>query len=335
MSTIPRSDRATGRLLAFLLVLLAPPCAEYIIGYDDNTGNPEELLFGLLIFMPLYGAPALLIRETARRFGLGWSGILALGVALGIVQAGVIDQSLFSESYRDIDYWDAMIRPTWIEPLGISANAAMNFILGHAVWSYGIPIALAEAVSPPLSGKPWLRLPGLVLTALLYLGAAAVVLFFHLETEADHASTAQVAGSLVVAFLLAIVAFKAGRRRPDRDFPVPGPVAVVALGLVAGLAYNFTGESRAGTFGGFVVATAASVAVARLSRSSRWDGRHVAALATGALLSRAFAAFFVEPIGDVPAFAKYAHNVGFLLGAALLGAWALSRQRSGARVSSE
>jgi hypothetical protein len=243
----------------------------------------------------------------------------------------VIDQSLFSESYRDIDYWDAMIRPTWIEPLGISANAAMNFILGHAIWSYGVPIALAEALSPPLSERPWLRLPGLVATTLLYLGAAALVLSDHLRNEHDHASTAQVAGSLVVAVSLAIVAFTAGRRRPpDRDFSVPGPIAVGALGLVAGLAYNFTGESRAGTFGGFVVATAAAVAVARLARSTRWDGRHVAALATGALLSRAVAAFFVEPIGDVPAFAKYAHNVGFLLGAALLGAWALSRQRRAA-----
>jgi len=336
MSEMKTTEGARGRWLALLLVLLAPPCAEYIIGYDNSTGDLKSLLGGLLIFCPLYGAPALLIRETARRFGVGWTGILALGAAFGIVQAGVIDQSLFSESYRDIDYWDAMIRPTWIEPLGISANAAMNFVLGHAIWSFGIPIALAEAMSPTLSRRPWLRRPGLVVTALLYLAAASLVLDDHFQTEQDHASTAQIVGSLVVAGLLAIIAFTFGRRRlPDRDFAVPRPLAAGALGLVAGLAIDFTGESRAGTFGGFVIATAAAVAVARLSRSTRWDGRHVAALATGVLISRAFCAFLVEPLGDVSPVAKYAHNVAFLLGAALLGAWALSRQRPAASTLQE
>ena len=71
-----------------------------------------SLVVGLLILGPLYGAPALLIRELARRFGVGWPGIMALAAAFGIVQAGVVDQSLFSESYRDIAYWAEMLQPT-------------------------------------------------------------------------------------------------------------------------------------------------------------------------------------------------------------------------------
>ena len=177
--------------------------AEYITGYDDSTGKPLELVGNLLIFSPLYGSAALLIRELARRFGAAWTGIVALAAALGIVQAGVVDQSLFSESYRQIEYWDDMIRPTWIEPLGFGAEPAMAFIVGHAIWSYCIPIALVEALSPPLSKRPWLRRPGLIVTALLYLGAAALVLSDHLRTEKDHALAAQVTGSLVVVALLA------------------------------------------------------------------------------------------------------------------------------------
>jgi hypothetical protein len=50
------------------LFFFAPISAEYLIGYDDLIGRPLELVFGLLIFGPLYGAPALFIREAARRW---------------------------------------------------------------------------------------------------------------------------------------------------------------------------------------------------------------------------------------------------------------------------
>jgi hypothetical protein len=94
--------------------------------------------------VPLYGCAALFIREAARRFGLGWSGILALAAALGIVQAGIIDQSMFSSGYRDIDYWEAMIEPTWIAPLGLPAVTAL-------AW----PQLAYAAASPSAAVPPW------------------------------------------------------------------------------------------------------------------------------------------------------------------------------------
>ena len=309
-------------------LILSPPCAEYITGYDNSTGKPLELVGGLLIFGPLYGAPALLIRELARRSGVGWPGIVALAAAFGIVQAGVVDQSLFSESYREIEYWDEMLRPTFIEPLGFGGHNAMNFIMGHVIWSFGIPIALVESLCPALSGQPWLRRPGLIVTALLYLGAAALVLSDHLQHEKDHASAAQVAGSLVVAALLAAFAFTAGRRRPPaRDTAVPKPFVVGVLSLIAALAFDFVPPSWPGVAAGLAVLAVSAVAIAILSRSARWGGRHVVALATGALLARTIVGFFAVPLGDVPPLAKYAHNIVFFLGAALLGVWAMSRNR--------
>jgi hypothetical protein len=328
MNTTKPPRRGTRWLLAIGLMILSPMCAEYLIGYDTSTGDPRALAEGLLILGPLYGAPALLIRELARRFGVRWPGIIALAAALGILQAGVIDQSLFSESYRQIDYWDEMTRPTWIGPLGFAASAALNFLVGHAIWSFCIPIALVEGLCPALAARPWLRLPGLIVTTLLYLGAAALVLTDHLETEADHASTTQIAGSLVVVALLVAVAFTLGRRQPPkRDAAVPKPLTVGVLGLVAALAFNFTSESWLGVAFGLAVLAVSAIAIVHFSRSGRWDGRHVVALATGALLARAILGFVVEPLGDVPPMAKYAHNVGFFLGAALLGAWAVSRNR--------
>jgi hypothetical protein len=165
--------------------------AEYAVGYDTSTGHPLTLVGGLLILTPLYGAPALLIRELARRTGIRWPGILALAAAMGLIQAGVVDQSLFSSSYRDIGYWDEMLLPTLIPALGVGGYHAVSFIGGHLLWSFAIPIALVESLSPSWGRRPWLRWPGLALAVVLYLGAAALILSETLRTESDHASAAQ------------------------------------------------------------------------------------------------------------------------------------------------
>ncbi|MDI6105080.1 hypothetical protein QLQ12_41500 [Actinoplanes sp. NEAU-A12] len=49
----------------------------------------------LLFLGPLYGSVAVLIREVARRRGGGWPVMVLLAAAFGLVQAGVVDQSLF------------------------------------------------------------------------------------------------------------------------------------------------------------------------------------------------------------------------------------------------
>jgi hypothetical protein len=121
------------------LFFFAPISAEYLIGYDDLIGRPLELVFGLLIFGPLYGAPALFIREAARRSGRGWPTILLLSFAAGLVQAGLIDQSLFNPNYRDIPYWDELRRPTYLPGLGFSAYMLLGFLGGHMIQSFAGP----------------------------------------------------------------------------------------------------------------------------------------------------------------------------------------------------
>ncbi|MEU6411642.1 hypothetical protein [Microbispora sp. NPDC046933] len=313
------------------LLVLAPMCAEYVTGYDDSTGDPLVLAAGLLIFSPLYGAPALLIREAARRLGMPWPGILALTAAFGVLQAGVIDQSMFSEGYRDIPYWEEMVRPTYVAPLGLAAYTTLSFVAGHAIWSFGVPIALTEGLSPRLSRTPWLRTPGLVTAAVLYLAAAAFVLREHLRTEPDHASAAQITGSLAVVALLVLVALISaarGRRRPalPGEGAPPRPIVVAAAGLVAGLVFNFLPSTWAGVAAGLAVIALCAAAAARLARSPEWSVRHAAALAAGALTARAAVGFFAVPLGEVAPVAKYAHNIAFLAGAVLLGVLA-SRRR--------
>jgi hypothetical protein len=327
--TRPLGPRRVRIPLAVGLLLLAPLCAEYLKGYDSSTGDPLVLLGGLLFLAPLYGGPALLIREAARRLGIRWPGILALAAAFGVVQAGIVDQSMFSDSYRDIEYWDEMLLPTLVTPLGMGAHPTLTFVVGHVIWSFGIPIALVEALRPASSRRPWLGAPGLVVVAVLYLAAAALVLADHLATESDHASAAQIAGAAAVAALLAAGGVVLGRRRPTPTRRrVPPPPVVGLLALVAALAVDFLPPTWSGVAAVGAVLGVCALGVGHLARSAGWTGRHVVALASGALVAGAVVGFLAEPLGDVVPAAKYAHNSAMLVGVLLLGGWAAARNRA-------
>ena len=309
-----------------VLLVLSPVCAEYLWGYDDSTGHPLELLGGLAIFVPLYGAPALLIREAAVRLGLRWPGIVLLAVAAGLVQAGLVDQSMFSTSYRDIPYWDDITVPTAIEPLGISVYTALTFVGGHVVLSFCAPIALVQGLAGESGRRPWLGRVGLTVTALLYLAAAGLVLGDHLAGEADHASLAQVAvASLVVMALVAAAVATRGRRLAPDAGAVPAPWKL-GLGVVlVASSYTVLPASPEGTATLELLAVTTTAALLWLSRRTGWTREHVVAVAGGALMAAAVGAFATDPLGQVAPAAKYAHNTTALLLVAGLTAWATRR----------
>ncbi len=63
----------------------------------------------MIIFIPLYGCAALLIREVARRARLAWTGILLLATGFGLIEAGLDDQATISP---DISMPGAAAEPT-------------------------------------------------------------------------------------------------------------------------------------------------------------------------------------------------------------------------------
>lgn len=307
-------DRLRTAQLAGLLVL-APICAEYLAAYDNSTGHPIQLALGLMIFVPLYGCAALLIREVARRFELGWVGIVFLGVAFGLLQAGVVDQSLFSQDYRGIEGWESGYAATLIAPFGISAFNALNFVGGHAVFSIAAPIGLIEAVRPATARQPWLTRRGLAIAAAVYAAGSSVVLSEHLKTESDHASTAQVVGAVVVIIGLVAAAFGVGcRARRSGARPAPRPATVLIAVLFLATAQNFATEDWAGVVLTGVTYGLAGLGLTYASRLTGWGVRHVAAACAAPLLVRAALAFTYPPlIGEVSDQAKYTHNAVLLI----------------------
>ena len=308
------------RLAAIIgILLLAPVCAEYLTGYDTSTGNVSELLGNLVVFAPLYGAPALLIREVAIRADVGWPGRLCWAAAFGVVEAGLVDHSLFNPGYRDISYWEAMVGPTWIPALGLSAAAALGFVVGHLVFSISAPLVLVESLGPSIRTRPWLGPVGLGVTAVAYLTASAFVVQWHLGTEEFRPATGQLVGAGVVVLALTCLGVGLGRRRrPERTARTPSPWWFAAGGLAATVVHD-ANQSWSGFAVGVLAVAATLAAVAHFSRTPGWSARHVLMLAGGALLARAAAGFLVDPIGDGLPAAKYAHNtVAVLLVVALV-----------------
>ena len=324
------------RLQIAALLVLAPVCAEYLAAYDNTTGDAVQLIGGLIIFSPLYGAPALLIREVSRRAGLGWVGIILLATAFGLMEAGVVDQSLFSLDYRHIESWDATLRGTFLAPLGLSAYNTLNFVGGHVIYSICAPIALVEAFRPSHAREPWLGRTGLAVVALLYAAASGFVLEDSLVYETSHASIYQVIGSVGVIGPLVLAAFLL-RNRADTTVDRPAArVRTIFFGaVVVAVLYNLLPP----TWTGFALsATAVAVGCVLLYRSARspeWTMRHTVAVAAGFVLTRAVLSFTYFPvIGHISAARKYGHSIVFLVGM-LAVCWLAMRQATRAADSED
>jgi hypothetical protein len=94
------------------LLLLAPWVGEFLLGNISVRRFPALMILALL-----YGCGALLVREVTRRTRRGWPTILLLGAAYGIIEAGIVDQSLFNPSFQGWNFQAV----TPVPALGFSA----------------------------------------------------------------------------------------------------------------------------------------------------------------------------------------------------------------------
>jgi hypothetical protein len=83
---------------------------------------------------------------------------------------GLIDQTLFNppELAGAADGATA-----YVPALDINVSDLLSFVVGHAIWSIAVPIAMVEALVPGRRTTPWLDRRGLAVTGVLYLLGAA------------------------------------------------------------------------------------------------------------------------------------------------------------------
>jgi hypothetical protein len=309
------------------LFLLAPLVGEYLLG---NVSIVE--IWALPVLALLYGSGAVLIREVARRTGRGWPTMLVLGLAYGLIEAGLIDQTLFHPP----ELTGAVGSAAYVPALGISVSDLLAFVVGHAGWSIGVPIAMVEALVPARRTSPWLSRAGLAVSGVLYLvGAVLVFRFMQQESGGFLAPSPKLAAVAVLSAALIAVAFAVGRRpRPVIDRPAPCPWLVAAVAFMASLLFGWRGETWTGVAFGVVVAAAVAVLVARWSRRRGWGGAHRLALAGAALLHQAATGFVLTQLYGREGAIHIIGNVVFALGAVALLLTAARTTRRARRLGS-
>ncbi|GIO10550.1 hypothetical protein J19TS2_01050 [Cohnella xylanilytica] len=282
--------RYTRRLAPALgLLLLSPWVGEFLLG----SSPIQNLLAAVALLVPLYGGGALLIREIARRTGRGWPTILLLGAAYGVIEAGLLDQSLFNPDFLGPEIAD----DTRIPLLGISASNAISYVAGHAIWSIALPIAVAEMLTPSGSRRPWLGRTGLIAAAALYLAGCAIVFSFIYADTRFIASPAQRIGAAATAIVLIAAAFAAGGKR-GRARPIARGKAwkpwLLGIGsFVVASMFAARPENWAGVALGVVLLASAWALVRYGAARGGWNDRHRFSLIAGALLTCAWLGFAV------------------------------------------
>ena len=120
--------------------------------------------------------------------------------------------------------------------------------------------------------------------------------------------------------------------RDDQLFPVLTPAQIARLAAHGQRRHVREGEVLVDPDRiehSFFVVVEGELEVVRASRGADWGLAHVAALAAGAVLSRALIAFAYYPVvGDVSAARKYSHNVVMLMLALAMTLYAVRRARA-------
>jgi len=280
---------------ALSLILLTPLIAEYLSGSLSLAQAP---LFPMMVL--IYGMGALVVRETARRWGHGWPTILTLGVAYAVIEEGLATQSLFNPNYLGLRLLDRGFIPA----LGIGGPWTVYVIILHVVWSIAVPIGLVEAIFAERRTTPWLGRIGYVVSAALYVLGVMAVTGGTREKEHFTASKSQLIVTAAVALVLVIVALMLPRHVRTRAEEQPPPwrrlVAFGLLGFVAGSVFHLIAQ-----FGGNHLLAMAGVAVEMLlpvivivavflaNRAGRWTDADVDALVLGALLAYCWLGFLM------------------------------------------
>ncbi|MEV4529732.1 hypothetical protein [Streptosporangium sp. NPDC049304] len=294
------------------LFLLSPLVAEYLLG-----NVPPSELWGLVVLAPMYGGGAIIIREVTRRAGRGWPTIILLGCAYGVLEATLIDQTLFNPA--PLFEGDVSRGSTLIPALGFSAVNAVGFTAGHAIWSIGVPIAVVETLVPRRATTPWLGVPGLIVTCVVFV-LGSLVLFGGIYHDSGFmASPPQRIGAAVVVALLVVATFLVGRHpRPVRGGRSRKPWLVGVAAFVASAAFVARPEDWWGTAAGIALIAVTAVVVGRWSRGDGWGARHRLALAGGALLTQAFLGFLLLFLHGTATTANLIGQTVLVLGALVL-----------------
>jgi hypothetical protein len=285
---------------AIALLLLSPIMVNLLFGSIRIT-NPFALLPATLG----WGCGTLIIRELARRHGLGWPAIMLLGLSLAVLEECVILQTSFAPLIG--------VDPNHVFGRAFGVNwPYFLWALGHeVVLAVGVPILLVELFYPERRHQSWLGNKGLVFCSVVFVLGAVLTWYGWTQIfmpkffpqSALGVAPSSIVIALTAAVVFATIALKSrsffGREilaaTPPRVWQLGA--AALAVGIVWSallfLAYGAVPRLPAAIplAIGVAMAAAAVVAVSRWSARAGWTDLHSLALALGALAAAMLAGF--------------------------------------------
>ncbi len=265
-----------------ILFFLAPAIGELLSG----SSPPAEFFnpIVLLIQAALYGSGALLIRELRVRWNKGWPTVLALGVAYGIVEEGLLVKSFFDPNWVDLD-----LLGTYGRWNGVNWVWCEHLTIYHTIFSIAVPILLLDLLFPALQKERWLSRRGMIGFALLLL---ADVLFGFFFLTAYRPPWGPYLGAALLAGALVWLAWRLPAQwGMPQEKAVPRPLLFALAGFGLTLAVFFVAwglPALSAPVGITLAALPAIVALAAwgipaMSRGGAWGEPHQLALAAGGL----------------------------------------------------
>ncbi|MBL7252957.1 hypothetical protein [Paractinoplanes lichenicola] len=184
-----------------LVLLVAPFFGEGLSG----SSPPFELLlpWNLAFMAALYGCGALVCREVAHRFGLGFTGLVLLAIAYAVWEEALVDRYWFFPQF-----WADSGVGTYSVVWHTNVLLATHLTVFHTALSICASVLVVEWFLPQARARTWVGRPGLVLAGLVL--AATPVIYGEFD-QRPPIPVLVAAGALLIAVV--VTAFLVGRRR--------------------------------------------------------------------------------------------------------------------------
>ena len=213
---------------AITLMLMGPLLAEILPGATRFSS-----IFVLPVEMCVWGICALLIREALRRFGLGWTSLVLLGLALAVAEECLIQQTSLAPMVIRLK------GQTYARAFGVNYVYFLWALIYEPVFVVFLSIAVVEMLYPSRRQLPWVTKTGwFVVIPLLLLGCLlawfswtqiARVKVFHLAAYRPPVSAILLSIAGMGLLILAAFRIKQPRIRSMK------PLNPVALGVIGGV----------------------------------------------------------------------------------------------------
>jgi len=212
-----------------VLFFLSPLIAEFLLG---NLA-PKMILL-LLPLGLMYGAGAILVRELVRHMRQGWLSMLLLAFAFGVIEEGLVTQSLFNPNYLHLRLLDYGFIPS----LGMGLPWAIYVISIHVAWSICAPIGLTECLFPQTLTTPWLKRGSLIVVLVLYTLGCLLIAKTSQRMDPFMASHVQLLAATITAIVAVVLALYQSSTRAENRSRISA-LGLFSVALIAGSALMF------------------------------------------------------------------------------------------------